>query len=78
MGKDDKILENNMLDDELLTDVSGGKKMETRNLLFTKEDKAGAKDTVYKEGKKNASNLLFKDDEKTLIDGIKTDGPKYC
>ncbi|MBQ3795005.1 MAG: hypothetical protein II842_01760 [Butyrivibrio sp.] len=72
MSMENKNLENAALDDDVLDQVTGGKK-KVETLLYKKTTSEVAAKTIYKGEAKKADNLLYKDDDR-----IKLDGPRYC
>lgn len=77
MSIDNKNLENNLLDDDALEQVSGGKKYAS-NLRCDKKNKDAAKlsNTIMKDQKVEVSNLLYKDDDR--INSILSDDARLC
>ncbi len=81
MSKDNKILENNIIDDDLLEDVAGGKNIGKNETLVQKGKKSKATNTLMNGNSVLKTNLLYKDttDTKSMIDGIEfEDAPKKC
>ncbi len=73
MGIDEKNLDNFALDDDALDQVTGGKQ-KVESLVYKKNKKEKASNTLYKGDTKKAQTLLYKDDDRITLD----DGPKYC
>ena len=67
MGNNDKLLNENILDDDMLQDVNGGTNAKiASNLLYSSKNGKGKHkkiDSVYSGGNRKAGNLLDKDDK---------------
>ncbi len=72
-------LNENLLNEDELVNVSGGK-MVNENLVFKKaETQTKATNALYSGGSKKSSNLLYKDDDRTKTPPtINLDGAKLC
>ena len=70
-------LNSNLLDDDALADVSGGKQM-AESLVYKKGTNRKASKTLYSGESRQAGNLIYKDDDRVNPSEIPFDGPKLC
>ncbi len=77
MSIDKKNLENNILDEDALEQVSGGKKR-VNNLRYDKKAQDSKKlgNTLYKGQQTETANLLYKDDDR--ITSILDEESRLC
>ena len=66
-------IRNNELNMEELENVSGGLQ-QANNLLYTGKEAATAANTLFDGKKKKASNLLYKEEKKSSLDGKEFSG----
>ena len=78
MGNEKDIIEANILNDDELDSVSGGKQV-TENLVFKKSTKKKTSNALYSGESRKAGNLLYQDDDSSKRPSIPfDDGSKLC